>query len=237
MDKPEINSSRQELFDYMSQEHGLTLLQSEMMEIEKIVLRSSQLEAMEKDVITHNTHHKFKLWDRIKILLGKKLTVHSEIETKNLVILSGKVKCTTTVSRLFPIPKKESQGGYTSQKLQMDKKQIKIKYLQLLKDVATKDFYTTINLSNRVNCYACECNHVTKTRDVDAGVTPAFHSCESCGKLAHSTFYQDIVPMQEPTQEWYRPPLKEVLNMDEGMLDHVLNGGLDCRKIERKSNG
>ena len=68
MDKPEINSSRQELFDHMSQEHGLTLLQSEMMEIEKIVLRSSQLEAMEKDVITHNTYHKFKLWDRIKIL-------------------------------------------------------------------------------------------------------------------------------------------------------------------------
>ncbi len=36
----EINSSRQELFDHMSNEHGLTLLQSEMMEIERIVLAS-----------------------------------------------------------------------------------------------------------------------------------------------------------------------------------------------------
>ena len=131
MKSEDINSSRQELFDHMSNEHGLTLLQSEMMEIERIVLaseieklQSSQSEAMEKDVITHNTHHKFKLWDRIKILLGKKLTVHSEIETKNMVMLSGKVKCTTTVSRLFPIPKKESQGKwYTLQNLQMDKKQ------------------------------------------------------------------------------------------------------------------
>ncbi len=36
----EINSSRQELFDHMSNEHGLTLLQSELMEIERIVLAS-----------------------------------------------------------------------------------------------------------------------------------------------------------------------------------------------------
>ncbi|KKN63238.1 hypothetical protein LCGC14_0503560 [marine sediment metagenome] len=113
---------QQELFDYMSNEHDVLLLQSEMQEIENIFIKavqseavagcrheiidarneviesgymctkcgaffsgqqSSQSEAMEKDVISHNTHHKFKLWDRIKILLGKKLTVHSEIETKN----------------------------------------------------------------------------------------------------------------------------------------------------------
>ena len=40
----EINSSRQELFDHMSNEHGLTLLQSELMEIERIVIQSEATE-------------------------------------------------------------------------------------------------------------------------------------------------------------------------------------------------
>ena len=81
------------------------------------LLQSTQAE---KDVLFHNTHHRFGLWDRIKILLGKELVVHSEIETKNLVVLSGKVICTTTVSGLFP--KKKLQGKrYVSQNFKENK--------------------------------------------------------------------------------------------------------------------
>ncbi len=65
-----------------------------------------------KDVIIHNTTHKFKFWDRIKILLGKELTVHSEIETEHEEVrLTGKVKCRIMVARIFP---SKSQGeGYS----------------------------------------------------------------------------------------------------------------------------
>lgn len=126
------------------------------------------------------------------------------------------------------------------------------KYAQLIKDVKTKEFYTSINLENRVNCYQCAgtpgissasgfsipgrpgCGHITKTRDIDPGVTPMFHACEKCGGRTTSSMYQDIAPTQQPTQEWYRPSLKQVLKMrkNPGMLQHVLAGGLDCRKIE-----
>ena len=113
----------------------------------------------------------------------------------------------------------------------MNKDEITKKYEELLNDVATNHFYKRIDLTNRVNCYVCKCGHITKTRDVDAGVTPFQHTCEQCGELAKSTFYRDISPEQTPTEEWYRPTLEQVLNMKEGMIDHVLSGGLDVRKI------
>jgi len=112
-------------------------------------------------------------------------------------------------------------------------REIERKYKALLHDVATNDFYK-VDLSNRVNCYMCQvCNLITKTIDVDSGVTPFIHTCEHCGNIAHSSFYQDIAPNLKPTQEWFRPSLKEVLKMRKkpGLLDHILQGGLDVRKI------
>ena len=112
-------------------------------------------------------------------------------------------------------------------------RQIEREYNKLLKDVATNDFYKT-DLKNRVNCYVCtKCGHITKTRDIDAGVTPFMHRCEKCNEIAQSTFYTDIAITQQPTEEWFRPTLKQVIKMrkDEDMLDHILKGGLDVRKI------
>ena len=115
----------------------------------------------------------------------------------------------------------------------ISKKQVEKKYAALLKNVANNDYYK-IDLTNRVNCYTCICGHITKTRDVDAGVTPFMHKCEKCGKVAYSTFYKDISPNQKPTEEWYRPSLMECMKLrhEYYMLDHVLNGGLLVRKIK-----
>lgn len=90
---------------------------------------------------------------------------------------------------------------------------------------------------NRVNCYKCDrCGTITKTIDVDDGVTPFGHTCEHCGNpFATSTFYNDIAPKQRPTQEWYRPSLEETLkwrSKNESMMNHILNGGLDVRPIK-----
>ena len=114
---------------------------------------------------------------------------------------------------------------------------IERKYKKLLNDVATKDYYKT-DLTNRVNCYRCkECGHITKTKDVDAGVTPFMHNCEECQEMAYSSMYQDIAPDKEPTKEWYRPSLAETLKYrkkpyGEAMLDHILKGGLEVRTIK-----
>lgn len=120
----------------------------------------------------------------------------------------------------------------------MNKSEIERRYNQLIKDVSEKEFYK-IDLNNRVNCYTCQsCGKITKTKDIDAGVTPFMHSCAYCKSTAYSSFYRDIAPHLEPVEEWYRPTLKQCLEMkpDSGLLDHVLNGGLDVRKIDSSTN-
>lgn len=119
----------------------------------------------------------------------------------------------------------------------MTNNHIEKKYANLLKDIAENDFYK-VDLTNRVNCYKCaKCGHVTKTKDVDAGVTPFIFECESCGGEAHSSMYRDIRPSQQPTIEWYRPTLEQVIKMKNKpmLLDHILMGGLDYRPIKYKN--
>jgi len=113
------------------------------------------------------------------------------------------------------------------------KRQVEKKYNSLLKKVEIDDFYK-IDLNNRINCYVCtKCDHITKTKDIDAGVTPFKFTCEKCHGTATSSFFNDIAPNQLPTFEWYRPTLKQVLKMRKtpGMIDHILGGGLNYRKI------
>lgn len=89
-----------------------------------------------------------------------------------------------------------------------------------------------------VNNYTCQtCGHITKTIDVDHGVTPFIHECEICGEKAFSTFYNDFLPDEWATQEWYRPTLEECYGMTDGELHHILNGGLIPRKIMDVSKG
>ncbi len=118
----------------------------------------------------------------------------------------------------------------------MTNKQIALRYAALIKEVATVDFYK-VDLTNRVNCYTCDvCNRITKTIDRDAGVTPMFHACENCRHpRARSSFYSDISPHLNPSQEWYRPTLDEVLKMknESALVEHVLSGGLLVRGIKK----
>jgi|SRR6478609_83849 len=110
-------------------------------------------------------------------------------------------------------------------------------YNELIEKVKTDKFYTDVDLTNRVNCYNCtHCHHTTKSKDIDSGVTPFMFTCEKCGRPAYSTFYNDTAPTQEPTWEWFRPTLKQCLRMrihNTALLDHVLSGGLDFRRIKK----
>ncbi|MBE99334.1 MAG: hypothetical protein CMP77_05060 [Flavobacterium sp.] len=115
-------------------------------------------------------------------------------------------------------------------------REIERKYKYLLHKVSNDEFYK-IDLSNRINCYTCkQCKHITKTKDVDAGVTPMFHTCEKCSHTAISSMYKDIAPEKNPTQEWYRPSLLECfkLKKNQHLLEHVLSGGLLNRIIQTK---
>ena len=89
------------------------------------------------------------------------------------------------------------------------------------------------NKVNKTNCYTCNnCGHITKTIDINAGVTPFMHKCENCDTgVGVSSFYHDIAPEQKHTVEWYRPSLAETLKLKSEILIHVLDGGLNFRNI------
>lgn len=126
--------------------------------------------------------------------------------------------------------KKEKE--YEPNEHRESQKSVQKKYEKLIHNVNTLDYYKT-DLTNRFNCYVCSCGHITKTKDVDSGVTPFMFSCEKCGNTATSTFYKDIIPSEPHTIEWYRPTLKETLKLRKnfGLLEHVLNGGLLDKKV------
>jgi len=116
----------------------------------------------------------------------------------------------------------------------ISQREVARKYEALLKDVAEKDFYK-VDLTNRVNCYTCEKGHVTKTQDIDSGVTPMMIQCRFCRFPARSSFYKDISPDLKVNGVWYRPTLKQVMKMRNKpeMLEHILKGGLEYKEYEK----
>jgi RNase P subunit RPR2 len=116
----------------------------------------------------------------------------------------------------------------------ISQRQVQRQYEKLMHEVKTKEFYTDIDLASKINCYTCEnCGHVTKTKDIDPGVTPFIMQCPACKETATSSFYNDIAPHIEPSVEWYRPSLEETMKLrkNPGTLEHVLHGGLLDRKM------
>lgn len=116
----------------------------------------------------------------------------------------------------------------------ISQREVERRYKKLMHDVENDDYYK-VDLTNRINCYVCDCGHITKTKDIDAGVTPFYFNCEKCGGMARSTFFTDIAPQQPPTFEWYRPSLEECLKMRKKpeLLEHILKGGLRYRSISK----
>ena len=111
-------------------------------------------------------------------------------------------------------------------------REVERQYNKLMQDVATSDYYKH-DPSAVINNYVCSsCEHITKTKNIDAGVIPMMFNCEKCGRQARSTFFKDWRPGQEHTIEWYRPTLKQVLKMRNKPweLEHILKGGLAYRK-------
>lgn len=80
-----------------------------------------------------------------------------------------------------------------------------------------------------VNCYVCECGRITKVENIDGGATPMAIECPLCGKDAVSSEYREVSPETPVLYEWYRPSLKEVIEMMDKQFftaNYVLSGGL-----------
>lgn len=117
----------------------------------------------------------------------------------------------------------------------ISQRELERRYIKLMNDVETGDYYK-VDLTNRVNTYRCGQGHLMITIDRDAGVTPMFMTCPKCGSQSTSAGYnpKDKESLN-PTYEWFRPDFVQCLKMrrkNDGMLEHVLKGGLEIREIK-----
>lgn len=108
----------------------------------------------------------------------------------------------------------------------MNKETIKKQYDKLVNEIEGMKMYDGRGTVDR---YICDtCGHMTHTTYKDKGVTPFVIRCPKCGgDMVHrQTFEKDTVPDWVEVKGWYRPSLEELLKTDEGIIEHVLDGGL-----------
>lgn len=89
---------------------------------------------------------------------------------------------------------------------------------------------------NVYNCPVASCSGRLVTREIHEGTTPSHVPCKvtlGCKGLMQSVFYAVKDPKMEPTHEWYKPSGDEYTSLPTHALDHVRNGGLLLRKIEK----
>lgn len=76
------------------------------------------------------------------------------------------------------------------------------------------------------NLYQCDkCDSFKMTLYGDKGVTPFMIGCKCGGMMTHTKTYKSISE-RVGFIKWVRPTLEQTLKLPEGMIEHVLNGGL-----------
>ena len=108
----------------------------------------------------------------------------------------------------------------------MNRETIEKRYNELVNKIEEMRMYDGRGTVDR---YICDtCGWMLHTTYKDKGVTPFTMRCPKCnGTMYHKqTFRKETVPDWVEVKNWYRPPLEEVLKMNEGTIEHILLGGL-----------
>lgn len=108
----------------------------------------------------------------------------------------------------------------------MKKKDIKKEYKKLVDGIEDSSMYDGRGTVDR---YVCDtCGHIIYTTYRDKGVTPFTIRCNKCGgvKVHDKTYEKNSIPSYVNIIDWYRPTLEQTLKMSEGMIQHILDGGL-----------
>lgn len=88
----------------------------------------------------------------------------------------------------------------------------------------------------KINRYVCDtCHSAIVTIDRDEGVTPMMLGCrrtKGCKGHMMSSWYRTD-QTRTPDYEWYRP--ESLDGFSEPMQEHIRDGGLVLREIERTS--
>jgi hypothetical protein len=116
--------------------------------------------------------------------------------------------------------------GTTKKYTEMRKQDIAKQYYDIVNSIEDAKMYDGRNTVDRYICDMCGC--MIHTTYKDKGVTPFTIRCPKCnGTMYHrQTFRKDTVPNWVKVRNWYRPTLEQTLSMTDGMIQHILKGGL-----------
>ena len=111
----------------------------------------------------------------------------------------------------------------------MNKEELKQQYDELVSSIETAKMFDGRNKG--VDIYQCkECGFQFYTRYKDKGVTPFTVRCRNCN---HGTAVHDKTITEQmasflgvKVHNWVRPTFDQLLKLNEGAQEHVLNGGL-----------
>lgn len=105
----------------------------------------------------------------------------------------------------------------------MNKEDIIKKYNEM---VSTIEYAKIYDGRGTYDLYQCEkCERVKVTTYTEKGVTPFIIEC-SCGGLMKHTKSFKSVPDYIEVFKWKRPTIEQTLKLPEGLIEHVLKGGL-----------
>ena len=112
----------------------------------------------------------------------------------------------------------------------MKKKELKKEYDKLVAEIEGANMYD--GRGRGVDVYVCEkCGKQFYTRYKDKGVTPFTIKCrwEDCkGAMIHRATIHEAQAVNDGlvVHNWVRPTFGQLLKLNEGAQEHVLNGGL-----------
>lgn len=121
----------------------------------------------------------------------------------------------------------------------MNKDELKQRYDELVSGIETAQMFDGRNKG--VDVYVCKkCGKRFYTRYKDKGVTPFTIKCRHCehGTMMHDQTISEQVAnvMAFEVHNWVRPTFDQLLKLNEGAQEHVLNGGLMLEdELEQKS--
>lgn len=111
----------------------------------------------------------------------------------------------------------------------MNKEELKQQYDELVSGIETAKMFDGRNKG--VDIYQCkECGFQFYTRYKDKGVTPFTVRCRNCdhGTASHDkTITEQMASfLGVKVHNWVRPTYEQLLKLNKGAQEHVLNGGL-----------
>lgn len=105
----------------------------------------------------------------------------------------------------------------------MNKEDIAKRYKKMVSTIEDDKIYDG---RGTFDLYQCEkCSREKITTYADKGVTPFIIGCSCGGNMQHTKSFKSV-PDYIRVFKWKRPTLEQTMKLSDGLIEHILNGGL-----------